>query len=80
MTGADQRVTSDYHPQANGLWECQNRTIKDSLDKVLNSKPTQWPYITEGALSAHRVSKHFSTKYSPFYFMYIRKPNPLIDI
>ena len=34
MTGVEQRVTSAYHPQANGLVERQNRTIKDSLIKV----------------------------------------------
>ena len=33
MTGADQRITSTYHPQANGLVERRNRTIKDSLVK-----------------------------------------------
>ena len=33
MTGADQRITSAYHPQANGLVERRNRTIKDSLVK-----------------------------------------------
>ena len=35
LTGTDQRVTSAYHPQSNGLCERQNRTIKDSLVKVL---------------------------------------------
>ena len=29
MTGVDQRVTSDHHPQANGLCKHQNKTIKD---------------------------------------------------
>ena len=33
MTGT--KITSAYHPQSNGLSECQNFTIKDSLIKVL---------------------------------------------
>ena len=78
MTGVEQRVTSAYHPQANGLCERQNRTIKDSLVKVLNGKLTEWPYIIEGVLFAHRVSKHSSTKYSPFYLMY-NQSFPLIS-
>ena len=35
LTGVEQTVTSTYHPQANGLVERQNRTIKNSLVKVL---------------------------------------------
>jgi len=67
MTGVDQRVTSAYHPQANGLCKRQNRSIKDSLVKVLNAKASEWPYVIEGVLFAHRVSKHSSTKFSPFF-------------
>ena len=35
MTGAEQRITSAYHPKSGGLCECQNRSIKDSLIKLL---------------------------------------------
>ena len=72
MTGADQRITSAYHPQANGLVERQNRTIKDSLVKVLNEHAPEWPYVIEGILFAHRASKHSSTKFTPFFLMYNR--------
>ena len=41
MTGTEQRITSAYHPQSNGLCERQNRTIKDSLGKVLEEKPKE---------------------------------------
>ena len=80
LTGVEQRITSAYHPQANGLVERQNRTIKNSLIKVLDENATQWPYIIEGVLFAHRVSKHASTKYSPFKLLYNRDPVLPIDI
>ena len=64
ITGTDQRITN---PQSNDLCERQNRTIKDSLVKVLEEKPKEWPKIIDSMLFAHRVSIHYSTKYSPFF-------------
>ena len=78
--GIDQRVTSAYHPQSNGLCERQNRTIKDSLVKVLEENPKKWPNVIEGVLCAHRVSVHYSTKFSPFFLLYNRHPTLPIDI
>jgi len=60
LTGVEQRVTSAYHPQANGLVERQNRTIKNSLVKVLEDNHEMWPQVIEGILFAHRVSRHSS--------------------
>ena len=74
MTGTGQRVTSAYHPQSNGLCERQNRTIKDSLVKILEKKPKVLPKIIDGILFTHRVSVHYSTKYSPFFLLYNRHP------
>ena len=39
MTGTQQRVTSAYYPQSNGLGENQNRIIKNTLVKVLDQNP-----------------------------------------
>ena len=80
MTGTQQRVTSAYHPQSNGLVECQNRIIKNALVKVLDQNPEQWPYVIDGVLSAHGVSRHASTNYSPFYLMYNRETVLLVDL
>ena len=71
LTGLEQRVTSAYHPQSNGLVERQNRTIKTSLVRVLENNPSKWPYIIEGILFVYRVSRHFSTKYSPFMIFFL---------
>ena len=80
MTGLEQKVTSAYHPQTNGLCERQNRTIKDASVKILDGQSAEWPYVIDGVLFAHRVSKHYSTKFSPFYLMYNREPILPIDV
>ena len=80
LTGTIPRVTSTYHPQANGFVEKQNRKIKNSLIKVLDSNPTDWSYVAEGVLFAHRVTTHGSTKYSPFQLLHNRKAVLLTDI
>ena len=56
LTGIEQRITSAYHPQANGLVEHQNRTIKISFVNVLDDNPEILPQIIEGILFAHRVN------------------------
>ena len=53
--GTEQPTTSVYHPVSNGLCEWQNRTIKDSLMKVLDENPCDWPNLIKGVLFAHRV-------------------------
>ena len=80
LTGVEQRITSAYHPEANGPVDRQNRTIKNSLVKVIKDNPSKWPYIIEGILIAHRVSCHSSTKCSPFKLMYNRDPVLPIDV
>lgn len=39
-----------------------------------------WPQIIEGILFAHRVSRHSSSKYSPFMLVYNRQPVLSIDV
>ena len=80
MKGTEQRVTSAYHPQANGLCERQNRVIKESPVRVLDENPSEWPYIISGVLFAHRVSRHYSTKFFSFYMIYNREPILPIDV
>lgn len=80
LTGTQQRVTSAYHPQANGLVERQNRTIKNCMLKVLQNNVQKWPSILQGILFAHRTAKHFSTGYSPFKILYQREAILPVDI
>ena len=39
-----------------------------------------WLQIIEGIIFAHRISRHSSTKYSPFMLMYNHEPVLAIDV
>jgi len=54
LTGTKQRVTNAYHPQANGLIERFNRTLKGKLRKLLATRAECWPEILEAVLFAYR--------------------------
>nr|XP_047143091.1 uncharacterized protein LOC124817279 [Hydra vulgaris] len=79
-TGTRQRMTSAYHPQANGLVERQNQSIKRTLVKVLEDAALEWPFIIDGVLFSMRIRKHKSTGFSPFELLYQREPFLPIDI
>ena len=73
LTGTRQRITSAYHPQANGLVERANRTIQGMLLRVLETHQENWPKALNGVLFAFRTACHKSTGVSPFELMYARK-------
>ena len=64
--------TSVYYTQPNGLCELLNKTIKDSLVKVLDGNPGDWPNIIEGVLFARSVSRRTSTKCSHSFLCLIQ--------
>lgn len=79
LTGVEQRITSAYHAQSNRLLERLNRTIKNSLVKLLENNSSKWPCIVKGILLAYRTSRHFSTIYSFFKMMQNREPVLPVD-
>ena len=70
LTGVEQRIASAYHPQSNGLVERQNRKMKKGFVKVLDAHLEERRHIIEGVLFVHRVSRHLSITYSPFFFFF----------
>ena len=73
-------MISAYHPLASGLCERQNRTIKEALVKVLDECSVELPSVIDGVLFSHWVSRHSSTKYSPYFLLYNREPVLPVDI
>ena len=80
LTGFRHRVTSAYHPQANGLDERLNQTLKAALQKLVNDNHDDWDQLIDNVLFAYRTSKQDSTKYTPFFLMYGREAKLPIDV
>ena len=40
--GIQHSLTTTYHPQANGLDERYNQTLKNSIVKFIDGKPEEW--------------------------------------
>jgi transposase len=66
LCGVKQRVTSAYHPQANGLVERANRTIQGAFMRTLQEQIGDWPDALYPMLFAYRTSTHRSTGKTPF--------------
>ncbi|CAK9295464.1 unnamed protein product [Gordionus sp. m RMFG-2023] len=73
LVGTMQRVTSAYHPQANGMVERVNRTIQNALLKCIENDQLVWTDALPGILFAYNTSCHDSSKFTPFELMYGRK-------
>ena len=65
--------TTPYHPQANGLVENFNGTLKKMLKCYAKDEPEELDRHIPFVLFAYRDSPHESTGYSPFELLYGRK-------
>ena len=71
--GIKHRMTTPYHPQANGLDERYNQTLVNSLAKYVQEKRNQWNEMLSEVVYAYNTAIQESTKYSPFEAIFGRK-------
>ena len=68
----DHRLSSPYHPQANGLTERFNQTLGRALKKMVGQYPEYWDKHIPTILMGYRASIQASTKFSPFFLLHGR--------
>ena len=73
------KMTTLYHPQANGLDERYNQTLVNSLAKYVQGKHNQWDEMLSEVVYAYNTAIQESTKYSPFEAMFGRKAKLPVD-
>ena len=66
LCGIEQRFTSGYHPQTNGLTERMNRTINNMLAKFVSENQMDWDELLPALVWSYNTSKHSATGYTPF--------------
>lgn len=71
-------LSTPYHPQTNGLVERFNRTLCESLAKLVN-QVNEWDEYIAPVLFAYRTSKQATTQIPPFYLTYGREAVLPID-
>ena len=70
--GIDHRLTTPYHPQANGLDERYNQTLINSLSKFVQEDRTTWEERLGEVVYAYNTAVQESTKHTPFEVMFGR--------
>lgn len=73
LVGVEQRVSTAYHPQTNGLVEKQNSTTESCIQKYCEESKN-WVDALQGILYSVRVAVHASTGFSPYRLLYGRDP------
>ncbi|CAG8742563.1 19509_t:CDS:1, partial [Gigaspora rosea] len=74
-----------YYLQTNGLVERFNKTLCESIAKLVNNK-RDWNLLISSILFAYRTAKQNTTKMTPFYLVYGREsrlsahPNKLEEL
>ena len=77
--GTDQRFSTAYYPQCNGLVERFNKSIVSMIRKFVNENHTNWDDLIDYVLWHYNTTRQDSTGFSPYELVFGREPVLLID-
>jgi hypothetical protein len=79
LTGINERVITQYHPQSDGKVERPIRTIRDMLNKDLKNYHEYWPLFVPFTQLCYNIRIADLTGSSPFSLMFGRRFNEFIN-
>ena len=80
MLGITRRPTTPYRPQADGLTERQNRTLKTAIRKLMVDHALDWDVLLWHAVATFRYTIQKSIGDTPFFAMLGMDPTLPLDI
>ena len=78
--GIQHRLTTAYHPQANGLDERFNQTLVNTLSKFVQENRQVWDEKLGEVVYAYNTAVQESTKHTPFEAMFGRMARLPVDL
>jgi transposase InsO family protein len=75
----DHLITSSYNPRCNGSVERYNQTFINTLTRLSDENPRNWPDYIQLACMAYRTRQQSSTKFTPHELVFGKHHNDLID-
>ena len=70
LIGMKKTQTTAYHPQCDGLVECQNRTLQNIHSAFVSERSVDWDKWLDQAVFAYITSVHESTGLSPYELIF----------
>ena len=77
--GIEHRLTTAYHPQANGLDERYNQTLSNTISKFAQQNHESWDEKLPEIVYSYNSAVHESSKHTPFEAMFGRVPKLPVD-
>jgi hypothetical protein len=80
LFGVDQRFSTTYHPQTNGITERFNQTLKAQLAIQIQHNQTDWDIFVPMVVASYNNTVHESTRETPFFIARGRDTHLPVDL
>jgi transposase InsO family protein len=80
LAGTEVSSTTAYCPTGNATCERVNQSILNLLGTLPSDQKPRWKNYLQTLMYTYNTTIHETTKYSPFYLMFLRHPRLPIDV